>query len=676
MARDDSGQQVAATTAPTTRLTSTLAPLALATGFVLCTVLLGSLALALAWIAVLAVFVTPGMVLAARWFSGLERWLVGAGLGYLLSSVLLSALIRAELMNLATVMVGLLGLTLLARVLVGSHRPGTDVSLRLSSDTLAGWGATMMVTLAIVTLPFLRVGSSVAAGVAYRAYFSADLMTHLSVVAELSKGVFPLENPFFHGEPLGYYWLFFSFPALVASVLPISNQGSLLALYVAGGLLFSGLFFLVARELLSAAANNWKAFFATVVALAAVSYEGLLALVVFPLQGGNAAAFHNMNVDAAGRWWFELVSLDGLHRGLLYTPQHLFSYSLLLILILLVARDVRGRDSALLVGLLLGGMATTSIVTAMLAGPWWVAVLWRRRGLSRSFMSEAFLGTTAALLLLAWCVALGFFGDAGGSLTLRIPRLAELPAVLFLDAGALIFLMLLVRKRALTGVSGSLMALAAIALGAVLFLDIRGYEGIWMAWRAGSVMLVALSLLASRAFEAPARYLHGLIIAPAFLTVMLDVTNAQDVTNRNMSAGDFRWTTVVSAEEWEALAWIREQTPWDAVVQWDTRAREPGDWAPIPALAERRMAVGFPIFLLDLQKYRRRERRDVRPIFVSGDAAEAHRLALDSGIDYIFVGQQEMLVRGELLRPLFEAPQRFERVFANNGVSIWRVLSP
>lgn len=671
MACDDSGKQVAATTASTKRFASALASLALLAGFVLCATLLGSLLLALAWLVALAVFVAPGVVLSSRWFSGLERWLVGAALGYLLGSILLSALIRAELMNAPALVAGLVGLTLLARFL----GPGGKASAPVEPAVLAGWGATMFVALAIVTLPLLRVGTPVAEGVAYRAYFSADLMTHLSVVAELSKGGFPLDNPFFHGEPLGYYWLFFSFPAFVASLLPISNQGSLLAVYVAGSLLFTGLFFVVARELLPRGAKAYKACLATVVALAAVSYEGLITLVLLPLRGGNLSDFENMNVDAAGRWLFELLSLDGLHRGLLYTPQHLFSYSLLLILILLIARDLRGRDSALLVGLLLGGMATTSIVTAMLAGPWWVATLWWKRGFSRNFWSEAFWGTATSLLLLAWCVALGFFGDAGGSLAFRLPKPAELPAVLFLDAGALACLVLIAGKRAAAGISGSLLALAAVALVAVLFLDIRGYEGVWMAWRAGSVLLVALSLVASRAFDRRIRWAHALIVAPALLTMMLDVTNAQDVTNRSLSAGDFRWTTVVSADELEAFAWLREQTPTDSVVQWDVRARELGEWALIPALAERRMAVGFPIFLLDLQKYRRRERRDVRPIFTAGDASEAHRKALILGIDYIFVGQQETRARGELLRPLFEAPALFEQVFDNRGVSIWRVLS-
>jgi hypothetical protein len=198
-----------------------------------------------------------------------------------------------------------------------------------------------------------------------------------------------------------------------------------------------------------------------------------------------------------------------------------------------------------------------------------------------------------------------------------------------------------------------LLWLAALALAAVLVLDLRGYEGVWIAWRAGSVLLVA----------------------PAVLTLVLDVYNASDVTNRKPSPGGFPWTTVVHSDELEALTWIRDQTPLDAVVQWDVRARQLGEWALLPALGERRMAVGFPIFLLDLQKYRVRERRQVRPIFNSGDADEAYRLASELGIDYIVIGAQEIQTRGERVRPLFEAEERFRVAFSRGETAVLVVLS-
>ncbi len=591
------------------------------------------------------------MPLARRWFRGYEAWLVGLALGFFGSSIAASVLYRFELASPVSVLAASALLSVLAVVFEGNRRRG--------DSALAWLAATLACAVLIVAVPFSRVGVSVADGVAYRAYFSADLMTHLSVVAELQKSEFPLTNPFYTGGALGYYWLFFVFPATFG--LLATNQSTLLVVYVASGLLFSGLLFTTARRL---GLSPHRACVGALIVIGAVSYEGVLALV-------RSEPWTDINVDALSRWVFELISLDGLHRSMLYTPQHLFSYSLLLVLILLLVRgepkDVRG---AVLCGVLLGGMAGTSIVTAMLAGPWFVVVLWRRRA-EVPFLTTACVATATAFGFLAWYVVLGFFGDAGAALTVRVPRALELPSILMLDAGALCVLAVS-RWRRRRPFDVELVTLAALALVAVLFLDLRGYEGVWMAWRGGSVLLVALGLLAVRDL----RWVHAAILAPAVLTIALDVYNASDVTNRRPSPGGFPWTTVVSADERAALTWIRDQTPTDAIVQWDVRARELGEWALVPALGERRMAVGFPIFLLDLQKYRVRERRHVRPIFNSGDAAEAHRLALELGIDYLVIGAQELRVRGERVRPLFEAEDRFRVVFESGPTTVLEVLAP
>ena len=207
---------------------------------------------------------------------------------------------------------------------------------------------------------------------------------------------------------------------------------------------------------------------------------------------------------------------------------------------------------------------------------------------------------------------------------------------------------------------------------AILFMDIGSYPGVWMAWRAGSILLTALFLMTAVTIGNRKRWALAIILIPALLTAVLDIYNAQDVTNRNFSRGTFRWTTIVDRSDRQALAWIRSNTSPEAVVQWDVRAREPGEWALIPALAERRMAVGFPIFLLDNRKYRKRERR-LRPIFVSRDPVRAHQLALEAGIDYLVIGTREVAVRGELVRKLWEAPELFREVYSNDGATIFQV---
>jgi hypothetical protein len=527
--------------------------------------------------------------------------------------------------------------------------------------------AAMVLAMVVVALPFSRVGEPTDEGVAYRAYFSADLMTHLSVVAELQKEDYPPQNPFYAGEPLGYYWLFFLFPALVGKWT--GNQEGLLLTYLAGGILFAGLAFSTPRRLVS---SGRYAFIAVAAGLVAASWEGLAMLARAAWLGESLGIFRNMNLDAFSRWVFGLTSLDGLHRSLLYTPQHLFSYSLLLILVALVLRgNPRGVGTSLLSGALLGGMAGTSIVTAMLTGPWLVLVRWSRGGSMRSRMVDLAVMGGASLACLAWYFELGFFGDAGAAVTLRLPQLIEIPALLIFECGPLLMLSVLAVTRP---AARPFVLLAGMALLAILFLDIRGYEGVWMAWRAGSVLLISLMLVLACGVEKWPRKTLALVLASGSLTAVLDLYNAQDVANRELSRGDFRWTTVISHPEMEALRWVRSETEPRAVVQWDARARDRGEWAAIPALAERRMAVGFPIFLLEPYKYRRRERRTIRPIFLLADPTEAHRRAHEAGIDYLWIGRRELEVRGEGLQGLWEAPNLFRKAFTSRNVTVFEVL--
>jgi len=659
MAHHDPGHQVTSWRDPGVAGTAVVS----LAGLVLGAAVSGSLASAVVFALALGVFVAPGVLLAGRWFSGQERIAIGIALGYFSSSLIASILYRAGISGpswLAAAIVGLLVLAAIAmrrnQAMAGDPPPTNRLWL----------GASVALAMVLVALPFLRVGEATPAGIAYRAYFSADLMTHLSVVAELQKGSFPPQNPFYSGLALGYQWLFFLFPAVVGRW--IGNQPALLLTNLSVGCLFAALVFSVAHRL---AGSARVAFLTVGISIGAASYEGLALLVRAAWLGEPLASFRNVNVDAFSRWFFELTSLDGLYRSLLYTPQHLYSYCLLLILTLLFLRGAtRGPSGSLMTGALLGGMAGTSIVTAMIAGPWVVIGRLVRGGDKGAVLRDLVVMGTVAVGCLAWYFELRYFGEAGGALVPRWPRLAEVPAIVFLEAGPLFLLGLpaLAERHALP-----LAGLAGLALMAVFFVDIGSYPGVWMAWRAGSVLLVALSLIVSVTLGKRRPWVLAVVLLPATLTCALDLFNAQDVSNRELSRGEFFWTTIVPPSDHDALVWIRTHTPPQAIVQWDVRAREPGEWALVPALAERRMAVGFPIFLLDNRKYRARE-RTLRPIFVSGDPDEAHRLATEAGIDYLVIGSQEVAVRGELVRKLWETPDRFREVYSNRGATVFEVI--
>jgi len=635
----------------------------LVAGLVLATAISGALSRVLVFAGALVVFVLPGVFLAGRWFSGYERHATGAALGYLLSSLIASLFYHVGILSPARL--GLASLALSLVIAISFGRP--QVSFRKASSGTRSWlTATLALAMCLVAVPFLRVAEETTEGAAYRAYFSADLMTHLSVVAELQKGDSPPQNPFYAGQTLGYQWLFFLFPALVGKW--IGNQQALLLTDLSVCCLFAALAFSAANRL---AARPSLAFGAVGIGLAAASYEGLAVLVRAAWVGEPLGSFRDVNVDAFSRWFFELTSLDGLHRSFLYTPQHLYSYALLMVLVLLLLNgESRGVANSLAAGALLGGMAGISIVTAIIVGPWLALGRILAGGERKALLRDLLITGVVALGCLAWFFELGYFEEAGGELVLRFPRLAEIPALVLLEAGPLFLLGLpfLAERHALP-VGG----LAGIALMATLFMDIGSAPGVWMAWRAGSILLIALMLMVAVTIRKMRPALLVVVLLPATLTCVLDIFNAQDVTNRDLSRGEFRWTTVVHPSDEDVLAWIRAHTAPEAIVQWDIRAREPGEWALIPALAERRMAVGFPIFLLDNRKYRARERR-LRPIFVSSDPDEAYRLATEAGIDYLVIGSREVTVRGERVRKFWEAPERFREVYANRVATVFEVM--
>ena len=116
----------------------------------------------------------------------------------------------------------------------------------ISPSTRLWLAASVALAMGLVAIPFLRVAEITPSGAAYRAYFSADLMTHLSVVAELQKGTFPPQNPFYAGLTLGYQWLFFLFPAVVGQW--IGNQAALLLTNLSMSCLFAALAFAAANR--------------------------------------------------------------------------------------------------------------------------------------------------------------------------------------------------------------------------------------------------------------------------------------------------------------------------------------------------------------------------------------------------------------------------------------------
>ena len=164
------------------------------------------------------------------------------------------------------------------------------------------------------------------------------------------------------------------------------------------------------------------------------------------------------------------------------------------------------------------------------------------------------------------------------------------------------------------------------------------------------------------------------LLSVAFLaglpTTIIDIYNTQDITNHNQAPG-FRWTLMLRPDELQAFDWIDKNTRADALFQVDPMARDSETWAYLPAFAERRMAIGLPISMVPLAKYKDGSEA-IRAIFDDAPLS-AYERAVKAGVDYILIGPPE---RGS--HP--DVEERFDSIgnlmpiaFRNGTISIYEV---
>ena len=144
------------------------------------------------------------------------------------------------------------------------------------SDAGAGALVLLVVTL-VVGLPFAHVGEDLPEGRAYRAYFTADFVWELAVVAELAKGDMPPRNPYYLNDDLHYYWLMHLLPAAEHRSLggtPTADQLLLVNAFWSA-LAFAAFWYFFVRHFVS---NPWAAAIGCVFVLLGTSLSAALLL--------------------------------------------------------------------------------------------------------------------------------------------------------------------------------------------------------------------------------------------------------------------------------------------------------------------------------------------------------------------------------------------------------------
>lgn len=653
------------------------------------------LPLGAAWglLVVFAWAVLPGVIVARRMYgSDGGAWpaalLVGPLWGFCLTSAALLALWVSGVRSL-----WLLSLAPVAGLIVAAlsgRLAGAFVVPRIGRRDAASILMVLLLVPLINGRPYARVGEMVPEGKAYRAYFIADFVWAMAVTSEVSKGDVPPHNPFLAGDRLHYYWLAHLLSA-------IEHRATRRVLAVEQVLLVNGmlldlafvafLYFFVRHFVHSPPA----AAIACVAVVLFTSFEGAQRLFLYWQRSVPLDGLRMENIDAISNWRFGNLKVDGLQRLLLYQPHHATAWgiSLSALVLLLQARDSARLVVNLVAGVLLGlGVLLSSFLAAMVGtvvGIYQIAVLAVRRrwtGLVLGGLAGALpiLGAVGVSNALAYVDASPVQLVYIGLNRYALPNLATAMTLSFgpILVAAAVGATLAIHRRAGRLATPALMI--AVAGFFYFYVDVIDHQHAYVGFRAGHLFFMAAAplvgfawqeLWARRAARVPTAFVAGVLALAAAPTMIIDLYNTQDTSNRRQGPG-FRWTEVITPGELEALEWIKRFTPTDALIQIEPSAHDSGTWAYMPAFGERRMTAGLPISMIPLQKYRDASAQ-ITAIYGQEDAGTAYTLACDLALQYLWVGPAERAKYPGFEQTLDAAPFWFKPVFRNDAVSVYRV---
>ncbi len=623
-------------------------------------------------------------------------WIGGALIGYAITAFTLWAVIKMGLAGALGFSAAWLVVTAGMWRWLGRKTSAPLVSLPTWTrrDTLALVVALSLVPI-LVAPAFNNVGKTDGGGrQLYRAYFTADVLWHAALTNELARFDMPPKDPYAADQTLNYYWSHFLLPAAAVGTNPLGLWPDPLPVLkvnaTMSGILFIGA---IAMFVWTLVPRAWPMFWGVALSVLAASAEGAYALYDLyrrdlPLSGVRA-----LNIDAITSWFFRSLTIDDLPRSLWYTPQHAMACALGTMALVVAgrARDGVRWPAALIAGVMLGGAVMMSpFLGGVFAAIYGLTAAWAFAGSFGAWVKRVLTHAVAMLPVVAaigWGMLNANFDGAGGAVHIGYtgpilqapwitPVLALGPLLVAAILGAAV-------RRRLRDVRLTPAVVAMVSgLGLFYFVTLPGGDLVWVGWRAGQILLIALPALAALWFAWTFESRRRMIAAAATITVLfavglpttvIDAYNAQDTTNRDVSPGGFRWTIVVRPAQQRAAAWIRKSTPANAVVQMSPIPRARETWTFIPTFAGRRMAAGLPISLLRKPLYEERSAR-VEQMYSSASVEDAWTIARELHIDYIYLDEAERSAYKDSLTKFDDSPVRFRLLIKDEDVRVYQVM--
>jgi hypothetical protein len=522
----------------------------------------------------------------------------------------------------------------------------------------------LLATLAFIALPYAHVGLETREGFAYRAYFNADFFRNLGVAGSLVASGVPPENPYFAGEILRYHWFFQILPSFWQTLFPDFRADLNMAQFsVVAALMFSASLFVVVRRFTTSRAAR---VLALPLLILGASYDGILAILHLRGKGYTLMTFRDLNVDGLSRWLWKTPQVDTLLRTMLYGPQHLIALTVLLILLAGWSFDMKRSARWLLVALLFLSVAFSTFIAGLAIAIFGVILAWHALRADRRFVPELVGYVLMGAAFLAVFLKFQMFAADSGQISFGINReiLGTLPWYYFLEWGA----------PAVLGLAGFfwnsgriparlLLSGALASLGVILFARLDLTDKSVFSIKFGYLVHLCLFLLSIGFWD---RLLQSgrikwvlvptlmvILVLPASITTIMDLYNAQDVTNE-------KFTTYIGTDFDYILKWFRRNLPPEAVIQSDI-IHDSGYVdqyvTEIPPLAARRVYLSDPIlsqlFQIPAEHVKDRAVLICR-LFRSDSPKMIHHLASKASIDFLFVeSKTESLAFTRLLEPYF-----------------------
>ena len=630
----------------------------------------------------------PGVPLGLRLFGRRPLgWISGLAIGYTTSCIAVWGVLTARATS-GPIFAGVWAAECIVLWVAARFWPWPADEPSWTRRDTAMFAAVVLVAPLLMAAPYRSLGAADASGTRhYRAYFTADFVWHVALTSELGRFEMPPRNPYMASEPLHYYWTYFLVPGAVTARGPavVSNVEQALEVNAicTAALLMASIFLFA----WSAGAGSAAAALAVILVVMAASAEGLIAICELVARGTPLVKLRDLNIDAITAWKYHGLRIDGVHRTMLYTPQHGLSCALALLALAPVAQAGVNAPQGVIVasGLLLGlSTAVNPFLGAAFSLAYGLFIAWdatRSRSLGTALARHGW-AAVPPVVAIAWGTMNGMGSGAGGALTLGLAGFARnAPIVtLLMSLGPVLLpaLVAFVPDRRLP-TRPVMLAGCGLTVGLGLLYFVMLSEKSWVSFRAGQILLVMLTVPLANVFGRLLLSRRGIAVctlvavmcAVGAPTVLIDLYNASDIANRSMGPG-FPWTLTVSPAQQEALAWVRANTPPTAVVQMDPMVRGRGHWSFIPTFAQRRMAAGLPISLLPDPAYRNRSHQ-VRTIFRSSDPVRAHDLAREMRIDYLWVDDNERRAYQSGVAAIDAATGYFRPVFRNSEVAIYQV---